>query len=145
MVLLARRFLKEFALRQDKHFQNLSPDARRLLAPYPFPGNVRELRNVVERAVAYCQGSRITAQDLPDRLRVGQADKVGNGLRAEDEDEQLLLQGKVLPTLDELQKRYARLVLQRVDGNKQRAAALLGIGRRTLYRWLDEPMTHEDT
>lgn len=144
VVLLARRFLQEFALRQDKHIQDLSPDALRLLAPYPFPGNVRELRNVIERAVAYCQGSRITAQDLPDRLRAAQPDSGGDGPSAKSEDEQYLIQGNILPTLDELQKRYARLVLQRVDGNKQRAAALLGIGRRTLYRWLDEPTAQED-
>ena len=42
------------------------------------------------------------------------------------------------PTLDEMQKRYVQLILKEVDGNKRRAAALLGIGRRTLYRWLGE-------
>jgi transcriptional regulator with PAS, ATPase and Fis domain len=44
----------------------------------------------------------------------------------------------MLPTMEELRGRYVRYVLDRVDGNKRRAAALLGVGRRTLYRWLDE-------
>ena len=57
-----------------------------------------------------------------------------------------LLAGVVLPTLDQLQKRYVNMVLKEVDGNKRRAAALLGIGRRTLYRWLDEETDEaEDT
>ena len=57
-----------------------------------------------------------------------------------------LLAGAVLPTLDQLQKRYVNMVLKEVDGNKRRAAALLGIGRRTLYRWLDEETDEaEDT
>jgi DNA-binding protein Fis len=56
------------------------------------------------------------------------------------------LAGVVLPTLDQLQKRYVNMVLKEVDGNKRRAAALLGIGRRTLYRWLDEETDEaEDT
>ena len=51
-----------------------------------------------------------------------------------------------MPTLDQLQKRYVNMVLKEVDGNKRRAAALLGIGRRTLYRWLDEETDEaEDT
>jgi transcriptional regulator with PAS, ATPase and Fis domain len=57
-----------------------------------------------------------------------------------------LLAGVVLPTLEQLQKRYVNMVLKEVDGNKRRAAALLGIGRRTLYRWLDEETDEaEDT
>ncbi|MDT8310450.1 MAG: helix-turn-helix domain-containing protein [Methylophaga sp.] len=52
-----------------------------------------------------------------------------------------LLAGSVLSTLDQLQKRYVRKILDKVGGNKRRAAALLGIGRRTLYRWLDEEET----
>ena len=55
-----------------------------------------------------------------------------------------LLAGPVLPTLDQLQKRYVRKILDEVGGNKRRAAALLGIGRRTLYRWLDEADTQSD-
>jgi DNA-binding NtrC family response regulator len=137
---LARRFLAGFALEQSKDVRRYSPEAMARLCDYGYPGNVRELRNVVERAVAYCKQPEVRVEDLPERIlscRRGSSSVRNEAGRATAEDESLLLQGDVLPSLDELQRRYARLVLGRVGGNKQRAAALLGIGRRTLYRWLE--------
>lgn len=137
METLAHRFLYQFAAAQNKQLSGISPQALALLQSYGFPGNVRELQNLMERAVAYCNSDKIQTQDLPERLRTPgpqlkeKADPgIPDGIHS-------LLEGPVLPTMDELQRHYARFVLDQVSGNKRRAAALLGIGRRTLYRWLE--------
>ncbi|KDE40981.1 MAG: sigma-54-dependent transcriptional regulator [Nitrincola lacisaponensis] len=140
--LLAQQFVRQNAVAQGKAIQGFSDQALALVRVYPFPGNVRELQNVVERAVAFCDGEWIEPRHLPGRLLETLNDE-GPGITivpdSFSEQERRLLEGKVLPTLDELQKRYVQLVLDEVQGNKRRAAALLGIGRRTLYRWLDQP------
>lgn len=139
--LLAQQFVRQNAVAQGKAIQGFSDQALALVRVYPFPGNVRELQNVVERAVAFCDGEWIEPRHLPGRLLETLNDKDPGITIVPDsfsEQERRLLEGKVLPTLDELQKRYVQLVLDEVQGNKRRAAALLGIGRRTLYRWLDQ-------
>ena len=138
--LLAHRFLQQLAMSQRKHIQGFSPEAVALLQRYPFPGNVRELQNITERAVAFCNEEWIQPVHLPDRLEqaVENDSLVAATTPETAQDSGGLLDGPVLPTLEQLQKRYVRMVLNEVDGNKRRAAALLGIGRRTLYRWLDE-------
>jgi DNA-binding NtrC family response regulator len=97
---------------------------------YAFPGNVRELSNIIERAVAFSRGAELTVSDLPERIMGTQV--VGDGTGAPLLDDI----GSDLPSIDELQRRYARRVLERTEGNKRRAAAILGITRGTLYRWL---------
>jgi len=139
--LLAQRFLQNLAVAQGKPVKGFSAEALKLLREYAFPGNVRELQNVVERAVAFCSEEWVQVEHLPPRL----TEKLVSASVAEQQSDTVagrgdggLLDGAMLPSLDELQKRYVRLVLDEVDGNRRRAAALLGIGRRTLYRWLDE-------
>jgi two-component system response regulator AtoC len=134
--LLAQRFLSRFSAAQSKPVRGFSPEALARLAAYPFPGNVRELQNIVERAVAFASGERVDSADLPARLSAAAVTSMPSS-GAVPRDDGGLLDGPVLPTLDELQKRYVRRVLDEVGGNRRRAAALLGIGRRTLYRWLD--------
>ncbi|HLW04192.1 MAG TPA: helix-turn-helix domain-containing protein, partial [Azoarcus sp.] len=121
---------------QNKRVKGFSAEALARLEAYSFPGNVRELQNVVERAVAFARGAQVEADDLPARLLAsdGKAMPPASGAPREDGS---LLEGAVLPTLDELQRRYVRRVLDEVGGNRRRAAALLGIERRTLYRWLE--------
>src|SRR5512143_405043 len=106
----------------------ISPEARELLVAYDWPGNVRELENVVARALALNPSGVVIPEDLPDRLRA---------LRAEPA-RGLPLPPGFRPTLDELSRRYAALVLGECGGNKTRAAELLGIDRKTLYRILGE-------
>lgn len=130
--LLAVHFLHQFGRTAAGPPSQLSPEALEILHRYPFPGNVRELRNAMERAVAFATAGRIDPEHLPGRMRNGG----GTGPEANDILRQLLVDN-VLPSLDELQRRYIDHVLERTNGNKRRAAALLGIGRRTLYRWLD--------
>jgi two-component system, NtrC family, response regulator AtoC len=132
--LLARQFLKRHATALDRPVDGLDDAVLAWLRRYQFPGNVRELGNAIERAVAFCDGERIELEHLPARLRAPttpEPSRTDAGLPEE------LLAGPVLPNLEELQRRYIHHVLRRVDGNKRRAAALLGIGRRTLYRWLE--------
>lgn len=134
--LLAQRFLARFAVAQNKSISGFSSEALARLEAYPFPGNVRELQNVVERAVAFASGARVEIDDLPARLLESDGKTAQTGSAA-PRDDGGLLDGAVLPTLDELQRRYVRRVLDEVGGNRRRAAALLGIERRTLYRWLE--------
>lgn len=135
--LLTARFLHRFSLQAGKDVRTIAPDALQRLRAYRFPGNVRELMNAVERAVAFCSGPVIGLADLPERVRNAPAGGGGGGPASSPgpSDEQLLGTGP-LPTLAELEQRYTDYVLDSVGGNKRRAAALLGIGRRTLYRRL---------
>lgn len=131
-LLLARHFLDGFCHEQDKPYLGISEQARQILLDYHFPGNVRELQNLMERAVAFCDSNQIEAAHLLPAIRPGQIpDSAGV-------DQPGLLNGAGFPTMHELQNRYLRLVLSEVNGNKQRASEILGIGRRTLYRWLQQ-------
>jgi two-component system, NtrC family, response regulator AtoC len=136
--LLAMSFLARFAAARSRPARRLSTEAQQAMRRYPWPGNVRELRNAMERAVTFCDGEEISPMHLPERIRhsVAQSRVAADASTAGVPDS--LLAGDMLPNLDELKKRYVKYVLERVDGNKRRAAALLGVGRRTLYRWLDE-------
>lgn len=133
--LLAGRFLYKFTAKLGRNIRGFSDQALEVFKSYSFPGNVRELENAVERAVTLCQGQWITPQDFPQRMR--------EHTPSPEQDSQLPALGSLwsenrLPTLEELKERYIAHVLQQTQGNKRRAAALLGIGRRTLYRYLGE-------
>lgn len=135
---LAQQFVRQHAMTQGRQIQGFNEAAMTLIRRYPFPGNVRELQNVVERAVAFCETDLIEPRHLPSRLLDNTPDLGADLHDKHNPQETRLLAGNRLPTLDELQRRYVQLVLDEVQGNKRRAAALLGIGRRTLYRWLDQ-------
>ncbi len=120
--LLAAHFLAGFAGRgRGRDAASLTPDALGALAAHDWPGNVRELENTLERLVAEARGGTIDVQDLPPGFRGRSAPL-----------EEPLFSG--LPSLEELEKRYLRHVLAEVKGNRSRAAEVLGIDRRTLYR-----------
>jgi two-component system, NtrC family, response regulator AtoC len=138
--LLAARFLQAFSLSLDKKIKGFSADALDLINRYPFPGNVRELKNAIERAVTFADGGTIRVADLPARIR----------RYAESREEILpmpVMAGRekedFLP-LAEIERRYIRHVLAKVGGNKRQAAAILDIGRRTLYRRLGQEHTDDE-
>jgi two-component system, NtrC family, response regulator AtoC len=131
--LLAARFIARFAALGERPAPALSDQALACLKSYDFPGNVRELMNALERATAFCDGPEIRPVHLPERMRHRRQSTVDANAPALP-----LLDGGELPTLGTLEQRYIRLVLEHTGGNKRQAAALLGIGRRTLYRRLDE-------
>jgi two-component system response regulator AtoC len=132
---LAAHFLKRYAAQADAAAETLAPDTIEHLRSYPFPGNVRELENAIERAVTFSTGEAIEIADLPARIREHNEPAPESGTTAGLSP--LLSGPDGLPTLDEIERRYIDYVLTRVDGNKRRAAQLLDIGRRTLYRKLD--------
>ncbi len=126
--MLAHHFLQKFSGGRTSQITGFVPDALALLQRYHWPGNVRELENAIERAVSLSHGPLVLPDDLPDTIRNAGAmsgdDAVGKG---SGEEEALL-------TLDEVQKRHLMRVLRETGGNKARAAKILGIDRRTLYR-----------
>jgi len=125
---LAQVFLRRIAERTNKAVEGLTPEAAQRLVDYDWPGNVRELENCMERAVALTRFAEITVDDLPERIR--DHETVRLVLAGDDPDE-------LLP-LAEMERRYIRRVLAAVGGNKSRAARVLGVDRRSLYRWLDD-------
>jgi DNA-binding NtrC family response regulator len=123
---LVEHFLAVFRERFNRPALDLSEEARRRLSTHDWPGNVRELRNVVERAAALAQGDTIEAdQVLPPAPAQAPEGKAGEA-------------GTAPVTLDELERRHILRVLEEAGGNRERAAAILGISARTLYRKLRE-------
>jgi DNA-binding NtrC family response regulator len=122
--LLATSFLKELAKENDKKIDGIDSKARIVLYNYPWPGNVRELRNCIESAVVLAKGSILTTEDLPPT--------VGGS------SEENTIRIPVGVTMDEAEKLIIRETLASVKGNKSKAAEILGIGRKTLHRKLEE-------
>ncbi|MFW5730988.1 MAG: sigma-54 interaction domain-containing protein, partial [Desulfonatronovibrionaceae bacterium] len=132
--LLASKFLRTFQLQTGKHIKGFAPETLKILEKYQFPGNVRELKNAVKRAVTFCDGNFIQPEHLPARIREAGPYAADAGFSPV---QQLNLSQDPLPTLAEVEEQYIRQVLKKVEGNKRKAAAILGIGRRTLYRRLE--------
>ncbi|HZF51877.1 MAG TPA: sigma-54 dependent transcriptional regulator [Polyangiaceae bacterium] len=126
---LAEHFLRRAAGRSGKHVGRFAGAAMKRMLNYDWPGNVRELENAVERAVALTEGDTILPDDLPDTTKVRRT----KDFLEMAVDRQL--------TIEELNRAYAQIVLQRSGGQKKRAAALLGVDRRTLQRWFGEGAT----
>jgi DNA-binding NtrC family response regulator len=122
--LLVEHFLKKFGEERGKTFA-ISPLALSALMSYAWPGNVRELENALESAMALNRSGLIGPDDLPAKVRAETRERS----RREDFYADL-------PSLDELEKRYLAHALKVTGGNKAKAAAILGINRRTLYRKL---------
>ncbi|HEY3354583.1 MAG TPA: sigma-54 dependent transcriptional regulator [Polyangia bacterium] len=108
----------------------ISPGARDLLVAYDWPGNVRELENVIARALALNPSGVVTPEDLAEHVRGARPAAASLAVVAGAAQER--------PTLAELERRYAAQVLQETGGNKTRAAEVLGIDRKTLYRLLGD-------
>ncbi len=118
--LLVERFLKGACSKAGKQVE-ITPAAVELLTSYHWPGNVRELENMIERLVVFNRGSRIDLGDLPPTVAP----------RAPALEKRLF---DDLPNLEEIERRYLLHVLEQVGNNRTRAAEVLGIDRRTLYR-----------
>ena len=113
--LLIRHFVEKFAAEMGRKVPDFSPQALQVLRNYHWPGNVRELENVVQRLVVMNEASAIEVPDLPSLMRF-------SGLRNASYDR----------TLAEVETEYIRNVLESVNGNRTRAAEILGIDRKTL-------------
>jgi two-component system response regulator HydG len=128
VLLLAQHFLTQFAAQSRPAVVGISESAAERLLTYPWPGNIRELRNAIERGVALTRFDHVRVEDLPERIRRYEPRHV---LVAGDDLEELV-------SLEEVEKRYILRVLQAAGGNKSLAAQTLRVSRRTLYRKLGE-------
>ncbi|TVP93546.1 MAG: sigma-54-dependent Fis family transcriptional regulator [Pseudomonadaceae bacterium] len=141
VMLLAKVFLAQVNSRQNTRIRGFSDAACALLERYTFPGNVRELQNAVERAATFCTSEWIDVPELPQRIR----DYSGTPLSADltATVEQNMTSNPIaaltddLQSLEQVQRLHIQRVLQSTGGNKRKAAEILGITRRTLYRWLE--------
>jgi DNA-binding NtrC family response regulator len=122
--LLIAAFMKESARENGKNIEAIEPKARIVLYNYSWPGNVRELRNCIESAVVMCKSSVITVDDLPPHVR--------------PDAEQDYLKLSTGLSLTEVEKQVIRATLAQANGNKSKAADVLGIGRKTLHRKIKE-------
>jgi DNA-binding NtrC family response regulator len=123
--LLAERFLRG-SRENVGHSLRFLEETVKVLVAYDWPGNVRELESAVEYAALRARGDEVAPEDLPPKLQSEEARAAARSPLAALYDD--------LPLLDELERRYLLHVLKVVGGNRTRAAEVMGIDRRTLYR-----------
>lgn len=132
--LLLDHFRKELGERYDKEVQGFSRAANQALMLYDWPGNIRQLRNTVERMLVLDTDGLLDADDLPEEIRP-LAEQSGNGHIPDSGAGADDLIGR---TLNEVEKYYIQKALELTGGKREEAAGLLGIGERTLYRKIKE-------
>jgi DNA-binding NtrC family response regulator len=120
--LLQRYFVEKFAKEYEKSIAGLTRRAQSRMATYPWPGNIRELESVIGNACMMSDSKFLDIGDLPERIQVQSSDQSST-------DETLF-------SLEEVSRRHVMRVLERVGGNKARAAEILGVGRATIYQLL---------
>ncbi len=130
--LLAIHFLEIYKNRSNKTITGITEKALSRLRRYDWHGNVRELENAIERAVIIAQGKMITVDDLPDAVRGAETES----------DARMTLEIEVGTTVDEVEKRLILETLAFNNGDRTRTAHMLGIGRKTLYRKLQQYNTN---
>ena len=121
---LVEHFVRNSAIAQKRSVR-VSEAAMKVLQRYPWPGNVRELENVIERALILCDAGIIEPEHLPLGVRLEPT------FRSTEEDGHLV-------TLEEVERRYVKRVVDECKGHRQKAAGILGISERNLYRKLKE-------
>jgi DNA-binding NtrC family response regulator len=117
--LLIASFIEKYSRPFGKKVKSISPQALDILMRYHFPGNVRELENIIQRAIALTEGEVITEQVLPDDLQKLEIN---------------MIDGEGLQTLEEVEKKHIARVLQKTGGNKSLAGKILNLPRTTLWR-----------
>jgi DNA-binding NtrC family response regulator len=120
--LLERYFVEKFAAQYEKPIAGITRRAQSRMATYPWPGNIRELESVIGNACMMTDGKFLDIADLPLRIQTQSSEQSPT-------DEALF-------SLEEISRRHVMRVLERVGGNKARAAEILGIGRATIYQLL---------
>jgi transcriptional regulator with PAS, ATPase and Fis domain len=117
---LADTFLRRFATQLGREVPQLSPECLEVLRNYPWPGNVRELQNAIEHSLVLCDGPVLSPQCLPREVQMPELAAMPSSASAPQ-------------TLEEVEKQALVEALRRANGNKKRAAEILGIHRPTLY------------
>jgi two-component system response regulator AtoC len=126
--MLVHHFLQKCSARTEHAVCGVLPETMALLTDYRWPGNVRELENVIERAVSLSHGPVLTPEDLPKVIRQGALTETETRYPRTNSHDEVSL------TLEEVEKRHLIRVLKETNRNKVKAAKILGIDRRTLYR-----------
>nr|WP_195336319.1 sigma 54-interacting transcriptional regulator [Paraclostridium bifermentans] len=127
--LLIEYMMKEYSNKLDKNVQDIDLQALEYLCEYSWPGNIRELQNVIEYSVNRCEGKIITLDNLPNRIK-----------RANSNEDQIIESNENIKTLDELEKKEIIKALEKYKDykkDKDLAAKALGISRATLYRKIE--------
>ncbi|MHC4599210.1 MAG: sigma-54-dependent transcriptional regulator [Planctomycetota bacterium] len=119
--LLVNAFIQDLSKVHDRKITSVDLEARKILQTYPWPGNVRELKNCIENIIVLSQGETIGPDDLPESIAKRKPSAKG-------------LEGLAGLSLDEIEKIAILQTLNLVEGNREKAANLLKIGERTLYR-----------
>jgi len=128
--ILIEYFIRQFSARHNKQIKGMTPAARRRLMGYDWPGNVRQLRNVVESMVVVAYDGLLDLDALPEEL----ADKSPSG----EQSPTASLAALAGRPLTELERLFIAETLRLTGGNREEAAKMLGIGQRTLYRKIKE-------
>jgi len=139
---LVIHFLEHYKQRTSRFVSGISKEALRALVTYNWPGNVRELENAIERAVIIAAGRQIELEDLPtaignisaEREAVARAERA----QAASEGRSSRIEIDVPSSMDEIERRVIEATLDYTSGDKTRAAKLLSIGRKTIYRKLEQ-------
>jgi Nif-specific regulatory protein len=118
---LANCFLLRFSEEYDRKVSRISHKAMKMMIEYDWPGNINELKNAVQRALLLGDGRTINPDDLPQELQEMETRSLVN-----------------FPSMETMEKRHIRKALQRADGNKKKAAQLLGIARDTMYKKIEK-------
>lgn len=120
--LLERYFVEKFAKEYEKPIAGLTRRAQSRMATYPWPGNIRELESVIGNACMMSDSKFLDISDLPERIQAQSSDQSSTD--------------ETFSSLEEVSRRHVMRVLERVGGNKARAAQILGVGRATIYQLL---------
>ena len=126
---LIDHFLRDACGRRGKNAAGMSPEARRMLVAFDWPGNVRQLKNVIESMVVLAE------PDTPDKLTL---DDLPAEVYTRPGGERAPTTGLVGMSIEDAEKELIRNTLKMVNGNREQAAGILGIGERTLYRKIKE-------
>ncbi|HPY91385.1 MAG TPA: helix-turn-helix domain-containing protein, partial [Lentisphaeria bacterium] len=123
---LVDSFIRRFNLSMERNVSGISQTALRLLSAYSWPGNIRQLENVIERSMVFCKGALIEPADLPAELTEGMPLP----------DDNVSPSGAISDAVQQSERQAIHAALEKTGGNRRQAAQLLGIHPTTFYRKL---------
>jgi two-component system response regulator HydG len=137
--ILVVHFLELYKQKTGRFVSGISREAMRAMVNYNFPGNIRELENAIERAIIIASGRQIELEDLPEAIGGTTVSWTPLRLELTESNGALPRISFEMPaTIDEIEREAIEATLHFTGGDKSRAARLLGIGRKTLYRKLEQ-------
>ncbi|MBN1521637.1 MAG: sigma 54-interacting transcriptional regulator [Candidatus Aureabacteria bacterium] len=131
VLLIAQHYLLRFSSHMGKNMAEISSEAQKILLAYPWPGNIRELKNIMERACVIGSGESLIPDYLPEEIR-----------EPKENMDMLFFESSASIPLSEIEKKYVLRVLKEQGNNKAKTAQILGITRKTLYTKLREYGIH---